>query len=522
MSEDAAEYGAPRKVHLDKQTAWRIKAEAEALRHVDNLSAEDRTGAIEQLDRATHELVFLMGRAKETWTAKPASRLSDIALCLDDPALDATRAQLEAAGALEIVTCDEKIDPFKAEKSFHDTLQDHEATKEQLRLERAGKLLEQAREAHDHKSRAELSKQAIEELHHRERETELPLGEVWNRHSPTIAGKTDHHAPQEAVMLNTKARRDWASWFNRHLGPRAGLTPGRTLLIGGGPGGGKTSLAAALAVDALAAGCPVTFYQLELGVEETLEHLIAQDPVKTKGNDHHLVRYEDRVGRELPDSWRELLVIPRWAKAQAEAAIESMQAMAQRAKRMRRSGAITHQCNGLFILDYVQLLTLADSQTWRAGHEVIATAVSRLAKAAAECGAVLVLLSQVTKESRKDSQSSDGTEFSGADIERVAHVACTILKGHWDGSTIQRATKDRKSEYVQDDANGKQGHPRLINFVKMRGVWPYQSGLHPESEMGIWYSHRALYGDQMDFADEAHDRDRRTKARQSVMPLKAR
>jgi hypothetical protein len=510
MSEDSPQY----KTSMTKPDAWRIKVEAEALRHVGNLSAEDRIEAIEQLNQATQHLVFFVQRAKETWARKPETSLADIALCLDDPALELTRNDLESAGALEIVTCEQRLDPFKAEASFAEALRDHEATKDQRRLDRASRLIEQAKEAHDSKSRTDLSEQAVEELHHREREAELPLSEVWSRHSPTIAGKSESHAREEAVMLDGEARGVWASWFNRHLGPRAGLTPGRTLLIGGGPGGGKTSLAAALAVDALSAGCPVTFYQLELGVEETLEHLVAQQPVKVKGNPHYLIGFDQRSGHALPDAWRELLAIPRWAKATTESAIEAMQAMAWRAKRMRRSGTMTHNSNGLFIVDYVQLLTFRDSQNWKAGHEVIATAVSRLAKEAAEAGVVLVLLSQVTKESRREKQSSDGTEFSGADIERVAHAACTILKGRWDGATIKRATEDAPCEYVHDD-NGRQGHPRLINFVKMRGVWPYQGGRHPESQGGIWYSHRALFGCDEDYTDEERDVSERARSKQA-------
>jgi hypothetical protein len=44
--------------------------------------------------------------------------------------------------------------------------------------------------------------------------------------------------------------------------------------------------------------------------------------------------------------------------------------------------------------------------------------------------------------------------------------------------------------------------------VKMRGVWPYQGGRHPESQGGIWYSHRALFGCNEDYTDEERDEER--------------
>ena len=43
-------------------------------------------------------------------------------------------------------------------------------------------------------------------------------------------------------------------------------------------------------------------------------------------------------------------------------------------------------------MDYVQLLTMQSKESWKAGHEVITDAISKLAKAAAEAEAVLVLL----------------------------------------------------------------------------------------------------------------------------------
>jgi hypothetical protein len=291
-------------------------------------------------------------------------------------------------------------------------------------------------------------------------------------------------------MLNARARGRWADWFNRHLSGRGGLTAGRTLLLGGAPMGGKTSLAAAFAVDALAAGVPVCFWQLELGVEETLEHLVAQDPTREpRKTPFYAVPFHERLDDPLPDEWAHLLTIPKWAPPTAEAAIDALEKLAAKCRKLRRSGKLAHDCNGLFILDYVQLLTMADSSTYRAGHEVITTAISRLAKSAAEAGAVLILLSQVTKDSRKDGQTTDGTEFSGADIARPAHVAATVAFGHSDdGAEPVKATGSKPCEYVPD-----LGSPRVIVFSKTRGVRAYKMGYPPNSR-GVWYHHRALWG----------------------------
>jgi hypothetical protein len=49
----------------------------------------------------------------------------------------------------------------------------------------------------------------------------------------------------------------------------------------------------------------------------------------------------------------------------------------------------------------------------------------------------------------------------------------------------------------------------------MRGIWPYQGGRHPESQGGIWYSHRALFGCNEDYADEERDEAERAKSKQA-------
>jgi hypothetical protein len=526
MSEEPPQY----KTNVKNRDAWRTKIEAEALRHVDNLAGEDRAEAIEQLDRATHRLVMLVTNAKEAWTRKPECRLADIALCLDDPALDALRDELEAADALDIVTGERRVDPFKAEASFKEALQDHAATKEQMRLERADKLLQQAKDAPDHRTRTELTEKAVEELNRRDRETEAPLSSLWQEYAEQVKSPSAF-SPTEAIMLDASRRGHWARWFNRWLGSRGGLAPGTNVLIGGAPGGGKTSMGAALAVDAMAAGCPVTFWQLELGVARTLEQMLAQDPaIRTEkgieyGSRHHDLPWAERAPLELPDHYSELLTIPRWPSDDADDAAAAVQAMASRVKRMRREGKVRHECNGVFIVDYVQRLRMRKARGAQASHEVWTDAVSKLAKTAEECGAVIVFLSQRTKASR-NTQKVTGTEFAGADFERIAYSACVISKGRVgeDGEEIEAAS-GAQSEYVDG-----RGQPRLIEFSKMRGVMFYEiedkdsklTRRHPASSAGLWFNNFAVHGDDGDFPMEEQElktKANKTKRKQGKMPF---
>jgi hypothetical protein len=523
MSEEAEQYGAPRRVHLDKDTQRRIGLVAGALRHIDNLAGEDRIEAANKLNNSTSVLVPLVERAVQTWGSKPESRLADIALCLDDPMLDACRVELEAAGALDIVTCERRLDPSKAQADFAGALLDHEATRDQRRFDRASNLIEQAKGADNGRERAELADKAVEELHRRDRETEAPLSSLWQEYAEQVKSPSAF-SPTEAIMLDTSRRGHWARWFNRWLGSRGGLAPGTNVLIGGAPGGGKTSMGAALAVDAMAAGCPVTFWQLELGVARTLEQMLAQDPAIRsadgidRANLHHQEPWAERAPLELPDHYSELLTIPRWPSDDADDAAAAVQAMASRVKRMRREGKVRHECNGVFIVDYVQRLRMRKARGAQASHEVWTDAVSTLAKTAEECGAVIVFLSQRNKSGRNNTQKVTGTEFAGADFERIAYSACVISKGklNEDGEEIEAAS-GAQSEYIE----GK-GQPRVIDFSKARGVMLYQNRRHPESRASLWFNHFAVYGNDRDFPAEEKELEAKAdkaKSKQGNMPF---
>ena len=265
------------------------------------------------------------------------------------------------------------------------------------------------------------------------------------------------------------------------------------MIAGGAPGAGKTSLAALVAVDAMDAGCPVLFWQLELSREETLEHLAAQVPHK----EWWRTPFWQKAHRNpLPETWRELLTLPRTTAPEAEAIARAMKEQARKAYRARRAGTIRHACNGLVVVDYAQLLTLEDRKARDAGHEVLTTAASRLAKTAADCGAVLLLLSQLNKEAQKSGADGvAGTSFAGADIARMAHCAVMVNKAKEGGAVCD----------AQDEPHyeaGK-GESRLLTWTKNRGVWMGENGTkRPDRKRCIWYESnaRALHDEKPEAA----------------------
>jgi hypothetical protein len=321
----------------------------------------------------------------------------------------------------------------------------------------------------------------LHELTRPEAEGDAPLAEAWQAHLDRLGA--DEAGPDEVLRLDPK-RGPWAAWFNAWLGPRAGLEPGETFILGGAPEAGKTSLAALFAVDALAVGCPVLFWQLELSREETLEHLQAQLPEPA---DWWKVGFWGRARRPLPPAWADLLTVPRWPAPEVEAVRDALLTMTRQADRAARTGTRRHACKGLVLVDYAQLLTVADAGPRLAGHEILCTAASRLAKAAAESGACLLLLSQLNKLDQREA-ATDGTALAGADLARMAHRVALLQKADPDG-------KPCKANVEVDFQPGK-GEARLLTWTKARGVRYTPEGHRPDRARVIWNGgrSRALHG----------------------------
>lgn len=451
-----------------------LKAEALAVRHVFNLPPDEREDAAAHLSAAALALVGLAADVHKAMKKTPGLLLVDVAAMMDRPALREEAEALRAAGAADLLDPAKAQDPEACAAAFSKALENTAKAANRRQAEEAAKLLARVDAAPTAEAGRGLLDDAAERLERLQRQTETPLADAWEAH---LAAKAAPEAGPLEVLRLDKRRGPWAAWMNDNLGPRAGLEAGETMILGGGPEAGKTSLSALLAVDAMAAGCPVLFWQLELSREETLEHLLAQVPEPSewwKG------KFWERAKRPLPDAWADLLTVPRWAESNVEGIVDAMQAQARKVERAARAGKAAHNVRGLVVVDYAQLLTMAAKGPKDAGHEVLTTAASRLAKAAAESGAALLLLSQLNKQEQRDADAT-GTALAGADLARMAHRVFLVQKADADGKACNTA--------AHWDADN--GEARLLTVAKARGVRYTAEGHRPERSRVIWYAGQA-------------------------------
>jgi KaiC/GvpD/RAD55 family RecA-like ATPase len=459
----------------DDERAERLRMEAMALRHLFNLPENERAEAAEAL--RPWELVLLAKDLAAAFRAAPGMQLSDLGALLKRPALESCAAELDAAQAAPLLDPAHGQDPEDLAEAYAAVLATTDKAADLQRIREAAALLERAKAAQKPQDRRADLAAAVQSLEAAERADAVPLAEAWNAYRKTRFEKNEA-GPKDAVMLD-KARGAWADWFNRNLGPRGGLEPGRLLLVGGGPGGGKTTLGATIAVDAMAAGCPVLFWQLELSREETLENMLCQ-----VGPKYAKTAWRSKANHDLPEAWADLLTLPKCDTPEAAHVENIIRSMESQARKVRQTGA--HAVRGLVVVDYAQLLTVEDRTARDARFEVLEKAASRLAKAAGECGAVLVLLSQVNKAARNDGNALAGTSYAGADLERMAHAAVTIWKSI--GGKPAAA-------FEPGDTDPENGVARLLSFTKTRGQMFYESehGQMPqppgESKVA-WYTPR--------------------------------
>lgn len=451
-----------------------LKAEALAVRHVFNLPPDEREDAAAHLSAAALALVGLAADVHKAMKKTPGLLLVDVAAMMDRPALREEAEALRAAGAADLLDPAKAQDPEACAAAFSKALENTAKAANRRQAEEAAKLLARVDAAPTAEAGRGLLDDAAERLERLQRQTETPLADAWEAH---LAAKAAPEAGPLEVLRLDKRRGPWAAWMNDNLGPRAGLEAGETFILGGGPEAGKTSMAALLAVDAMAAGCPVLFWQLELSREETLEHLLAQVP---EPPGWWKAEFWHRAKRHLPDAWADLLTVPRWADSNMETIMDAMQAQARKAGRHARAGKTGHAVRGLVVVDYAQLLTTKDRAPRDAGHEVLTTAASRLAHAAADCGACLLLLSQLNKQDQKDADA-DGTALAGADLARMAHRVAMLQKADANGAAC-------KGDAAWDPDKGE---ARLLKWRKARGIRYTPEGHRPERSRVIWYAGQA-------------------------------
>lgn len=456
--------------------------EACALVDVLTRAEADRADACADLERAALPLrPWIMACRKELQT-NPAAALPHLWAVLGREILKREREALEAAG----VDLDrlQSLDPAKARNAYAATLEGLGKARTVACARNAAGLLAQVEQAPTEAERRALILDAVADLTRPEAEGDAPLADAWKAHLARMGA--DLAKDSEVLRLDAGKRGPWAAWLNDNLGSRAGLEPGETFILGGAPAAGKTSLAALFAVDALALGCPVLFWQLELSREETLEHLLAQ---VAEPADWWKVPFWNRARRDLPEAWADLLTVPRWPDPDAGNITAALVNMARQTERRRKAGAVKHACNGLLVVDYAQLLTVADSGPRNAQHEILATAASRLAKAAAENRACVLLLSQMNKADQKTG-TAGGTALAGADLARMAHRVALLQKA------TETGTPCADGDGADVEWNARNGEARLLSWTKARGVRYTPDGTPPARKRIFWNGgrSRALHG----------------------------
>lgn len=271
------------------------------------------------------------------------------------------------------------------------------------------------------------------ELEPSAKKSNFSLLEELERIQTTASQEQIQFGSGEGVLLDPH-REEFALWLNSCLGARAALEPGRTLLIGGAPGGGKTSLASAFACDAMLQGIPTLLWQMELSRSEQVEHLasqicqidnkkftqIAMQPWRYRLKNSSIVQkfaqFEDLL--QMPDPDERQLYSAEWIADQ-------MRSLARKSIRQRKEGQYSLPVNGLCIVDYVQLIQSESGSRSNNRHEILERATNLLVKTAADFGLVLILNSQLNKD-REENGAKD-TSFAGADLVRMAHVAITLV-----------------------------------------------------------------------------------------------
>lgn len=428
-----------------------IKIEAMALRHVFHQPAEERGEMLKQLESASMPLKPVITHARKQQGEGPAAEWRDIWAGIM-PKLKKHGIHPAARDVLE-----GDAPPDAAAVAYRDTIALAGENRKQRLAETIRRIAEERRPGWEREVENLLENDRSKQIE------EEDLMDGWEAYRKSMNGPAVKS--HEAVMLNT-SRGAWAGLLNSWLGSRGGLMPGKALLIGGAAGGGKTSLASAFAWDALTVGCPVTLYQLELGRFAAVEYLLRQNPA--------VVPPIPIFDNGLPPEWRELLEVPTEASPRGEDAVDAVKRLARRAEKLRGRGGNAHACNGLMVVDYVQLF--AKSSSGEAFHEALAATVSRLVKTAANNGTCLVLASQVNKSAQPT--ALDRLAFAGADLARMPDVAVTIERATYEGGKFTSAGANNGTEM-----NGYEA--RLITRQKERGLHIAGPGT-PDRTAGVW------------------------------------
>ena len=450
--------------------------EALALRHVLQQPPQERIAALAEIQGAILHLHAFEDAMKRSLAVSTGITREDLLAMLDDPktkkALEAKaehiRPAFEPAG----------LPVEEGAAAFSRVLANAKQTAQKIALNEARERINAAAEATDPALVSDLMAQARDHLrvetHRHAGET---LRELWERNRERMTNPTEA-TNKEAIKLQA-SRGMWAGWMNCWMGPRCGLEPGKNFFMTGHSGGGKTTFAAAFAVDAMAAGCPTLIWQMELSRLEMIMHLLTQIPGEAKWWETH---DRKRANRLFPKTWDSLLEVPDARGLESSNAERIAEEMVRLAHKGRRMGQ--HACSGLVVVDYAQILTLADPDARYASHEVLARAASMLTKTASEEGLALVIASQTTKVSRTEADKSNpeaaDTDASGADFARMPDVALSIMRE-------QKKRGEAESAETRLDRERR----RHLQFTKDRGTWQ-----QPKSRRVVYYMNRAVVDEE--------------------------
>lgn len=453
------------------------KDEFHALRYCFQLLQSERDDALEALQRAVSpKLAALIGRVVRESETAPNLTLADVLAILERPALSKEKKALTDAG----VDVQAGVDPAAAKAAWEAVITRQDETREAAYIGEIDGLNKELQATKTSQERADIRMRMRELLSFAGTRTNRKPLELWKA---TCAARGEAEATNKQVLRLNAERGPWADWWNCWAGRRRGFEPGTTVIVGGAAGAGKTSIAAVMAVDALAVGCPVLFLQIELTAEETIEHLQRQNCAEDKWWQTDPLK---KPHRELPQHWEDLLEIPEDPSADSEDIVEAVSRFAAKSRKAKETAQDRHECNGLVIIDYAQLITTKDKQNKSLqGHEILAHAASRLAKTAGLEKVVVLLLSQLNKMDQREG-TAGGVALAGADIQRMASCVFTIQKAKlaeiekskpkrraWTTCTSsEQATTLTKEEHKGIiDCWEDQGDARIIANRKSRGTY---------------------------------------------------
>lgn len=195
-----------------------------------------------------------------------------------------------------------------------------------------------------------------------------------------------------------------------------GLHPGRSYLVAGRPGGGKSIACLNIAQEAAEHGKQALVFSVEMGTVELTGRLLAAGARAEYGEivRRRLSSETNRRVAEYRDSWRGL---PLRIVDRAHVSVEFVQAIARTQKRTVGLDVL--------VVDYLQLLTPSDSRTVR--EQQVAHISRSLKQLSRELGCVVVTAAQLNRGNAKDGRKPGLSDLrESGSLEQDADVVLML------------------------------------------------------------------------------------------------